>query len=205
MGRLMVVIRLGSGALLVHSPAELTEALRSDLLELGEVGFVVPASSLHGHLYMEQYRDAYPGAKLFAAPGLQRKRTDLSFDGELSSTPEPGWSQDLDQAVFSGHSRLTEIEFFHAKTRTLITGDLCFNIGADWPSSTRLLAWGPSMKRRLGPTTAFRQGIGDHEAARRSLHRILDWDFDRIVPGHGEIVDTNGKSAFTDGFAWLLA
>ena len=84
MGRRMAVIRLSDGGLLVHSPIELTDALRRQLDRLGGVRFVVPASNLHGHLFMEQYVDAYPGVSLFAAPGLAEKRADLSFDGELS-------------------------------------------------------------------------------------------------------------------------
>jgi Domain of unknown function (DUF4336) len=203
MGRRMAVIRLTGGELLVHSPAELTHEIRNELDTLGDVRFVVPASNLHGHLYIEQYCDAYPGARLFAARGLASKRTDLSFDGELTETPDRAWADDLDQTTFD-HRRLTEVEFFHHKTRTLITGDLCFNIGPKWPFKTRLLAWGPRMKPRLGPTTAFRQGIADRGAARRSLKRILEWDFDRILPGHGEIVDKDAKAAFNDGFAWLL-
>jgi len=50
------------------------------------------------------------------------------------------------------------------------------------------------MRRRLGPTVAFRLGIRDREAARRSVRRILEWDFDRILPGHGEIVEAGTSS-----------
>lgn len=200
-GRRMAVIRLAGGGLLVHSPARLTSELRAALDHLGEVRFVIPASQLHGHLYMEQYRDAYPQVKLFAAPGLIRKRKDLRFDGLLSGVPEPEWREDLDQVAFEGWRRLNEIEFFHSKTRTLITGDLCCNFGL----MARLVAQG-RMRRRLGPPTECRMlGIlRDRMAVRRSLVRILQWDFERILPGHGEIVHTGGKEAFEKGFARLL-
>jgi hypothetical protein len=208
MGRRMTVVRLSDGALLIHSPAALDERLRGQLDELGEVRFVLPASILHGHLYMEQYRDAYPDAKLFGVPGLERKRPDLRFDGELTGLAEPVWREDLDQKRFDGHrvgSRvLNEVEFFHRSSRTLITGDLCFNIGRDWPLRTRLLAWGPRMRPRLGPTVALRLGIRDREAARASVRGLLEWDFDRLIPGHGEIVESGAKAAFEDGLAWLL-
>lgn len=203
MGRRMTVIVLSTGGLLVHSPAELTAELRRGLQQLGDVRFVVAASRIHGHLYMEQYKQAYPSVKLYAAPGLASKREDLDFDGELSGVAEPAWSEDLDQALFEGHRRLTEVEFFHRATRTLITGDLCFNIGPSWPEQVRVLAWGGDMKPRLGPTTVFREQIQDREAARRSLELILEWDFDRILPGHGEIVPSQGRQLFVDGFRWL--
>jgi glyoxylase-like metal-dependent hydrolase (beta-lactamase superfamily II) len=208
MGRRMTIVRLAGGELLVHSPASLSGQLRSELDQLGEVRFVVPASILHGHFYMEQYREAYPRIELFKVPGLERKRPDLRFDRELTGSAEPEWSEELDQKRFEGHRVagrvLNEVEFFHRKTRTLITGDLCFNIGPGWPLKTRLLAWGPRMRPRLGPTVAFRLGIRERAAARRSVERILEWDFDRILPGHGEIVSSGGKEAFARAFAWLL-
>lgn len=60
------------------------------------------------------------------------------------------------------------------------------------------------MRRRLGPTAAFRLGIRDREAARRSVERILEWEFDRILPGHGEIVEAGGREALRRDLAWLL-
>ncbi|HEX4115198.1 MAG TPA: DUF4336 domain-containing protein [Solirubrobacteraceae bacterium] len=200
-GRRMAVVRLADGGLLIHSPAKLSSELRTALDQLGDVRFVVPASELHGHLYMEQYRDAYPHVKLFAAPGLDRKRKDLRFDGLLSGVPEPEWRGELDQMAFEGWRRLHEIEFFHPKTRTLITGDLCCNFGL----MTRLVAQG-RIRRHLGPPTECRMlGIfRDRRAVRRSLARILEWDFEQILPGHGEIVHTGGREAFEKGFAQLL-
>ncbi len=201
-GRRMAVIRLADGGLLIHSPARLSAGLRAALDRLGDVRFVVPASELHGHLYMEQYRAAYPQVKLFAAPGLDRKRKDLRFAGLLSDVPEPEWRADLAQMTFEGWRRLDEIEFFHPKTRTLITGDLCFNFG---PGITRLFAQG-RIRRRLGPSTECRfLGLfRDRTAVRRSVERILEWDFERILPGHGEIVHTGGRATFAKDFARLL-
>lgn len=204
-GRRMAVIRLAGGGLLIHSPARLSTELCAALDQLGEVRFVIPASELHGHLYMEQYRDAYPKVELFAAPGLDRKCKDLRFDGLLSGVPEPEWRDDLDQMAFEGHRRLNEIEFFHPKTRTLITGDLCCNFGPHWPLMTRLVGQG-RMRQRLGPPIECRilGMFRDRRAVRRSLERILEWDFERILPGHGEIVHTGGRDAFEEGFARLL-
>lgn len=202
-GRRMVVIRLQDGGLLIHSPARLSARLRAELDQLGEVRFVVPASALHGHLYMEQYRDAYPRVRLFAAPGLDRRRKDLRFHGVLSGVPEPEWRDDLDQMAFEGWPRLHEFQFFHVKTRTLIAGDLCCNFGS---LMMRVVAQG-RIRPRLGPPTECRiLGIlfRDRRAVRDSLERILEWDFDRILPGHGEVVHSDGRHAFEKSFAALL-
>ena len=204
MGRRMTVIRLTEGGLLVHSPMPLGEELRGEFAELGPVRYVVPASNLHGHLDMEQYAAAYPEARLFAAPGLADKRTGLCFDGELSATSDPAWADDLDQVLFDGHRLLDEVEFFHRASRTLIAGDLIFNIGYRWPLWTRLFVNGPRLRRRVGPTPLFRSAVRDKGAARRSVDRILRWEFERVLPGHGDVIETGGHQAVEEGFdAWL--
>jgi hypothetical protein len=185
---------------LVHSPAPLSDELRSALNELGSVRFVVPASALHGHLFMEQYRDAYPGVELFAAPGLARRRPGLSFAGELSHEPDPRWSSELDQALFRGHRLFPEIAFLHRPTRTLLVGDFAWHVTPRMSAAARLWA---GWRRGVRPTPAFRLAVRDRDAARASLERILGWDFERIVPGHGEILQAGGRKELAAGYAWL--
>lgn len=67
----MTVVRLDNDQLFLHSPVTLTDEVARALAALGQVSFVIPASGLHGHLFMKQYALAYPWAELFAAPGLR--------------------------------------------------------------------------------------------------------------------------------------
>jgi hypothetical protein len=202
-GRRMTVVGLRGGGLLVHSPAALSDELGQSLAGLGEVRFVVPASSMHGHLFMEQYRAAYPACELFGAPGLDRKRTDLIFDGLLGSAPDPRWSDDLDQGAILGHRFVTEIVFLHKASRTLIVGDLCFTVGESASAPMRAVARAMHRYRRLTPTPMFRLGLRNKGATRRSLDRVLEWDFDRVIVGHGEVLETGGRDALREAYAWL--
>ena len=43
------------------------------------------------------------------------------------------------------------------------------------------------------------------EQARRSLDRILAWDFDRVVVAHGDVLERGGRELLREGYAWLLA
>ena len=36
-------------------------------------------------------------------------------------------------------------------------------------------------------------GWKDKSAARRSLGKILEWDFDKIILSHGDLIETNAK------------
>lgn len=200
-GRRMATVRLRGTDLLIHSPAPLTDDLRGGLEALGSVRFVVAASLLHGHRFMEQYSAAYPRAELFAPPGLERRRGDLPFADTLGDAPDPRWSEALDQAALHGQRWLTEILFHHRPSRTLIVGDACWNVTASTPLTARVWA---GFRTGVAPTPAFRRSSTDRRAARASVERILAWDFDRILIGHGEIVESGGREACRRAYAWLL-
>jgi hypothetical protein len=50
-------------------------------------------------------------------------------------------------------------------------------------------------ERRNGPAPPLRNA---------PLQRILDWEFDQIIVGHGAVVENNGKEVFRSAFRWLL-
>jgi uncharacterized protein DUF4336 len=204
LGRRMTVIRLSGGELLVHSPAPLTAELRDALGEVGEVRFVVPASRFHGHLYMEQYRAAYSNVELFAAPGLERRRRDLSFDGYLGDDPDPRWREDVDQVAFLGSRFLTEIVFLHRPSGSLILGDLCMNLGPDRPLLSRAYVRLDGVAGRFAMPRTIRLTARNRDGARQAVQRMLEWDFDRVVTGHGDVLETGGHQAFHDALEWLL-
>ena len=45
----------------------------------------------------------------------------------------------------------------------------------------------PDMSRR------FRMAIKDKAAFQRSVETLATWEFDRIIVGHGEVLETDGK------------
>src|SRR4051794_3117923 len=198
-GRWMAVVRLPGGALWVHSPAPLDTGLRRALKELGEVRWVVAASRLHGHLWMEQYRAAFPHAQLLAPPGLARRRKDLRFDGDL---PGDQWPGVIDQELLAGHRLLDEIEFFHRPSRTAVMGDAVWNVAPSAPWRVRLWV---GRRQGPGPARAFRLQFRDRSAARASVERMLAWNPERVVAGHGEPIASDGREALAQAFAWLSA
>ena len=57
------------------------------------------------------------------------------------------------------------------------------------------------------PVADLRVFIGpgtDRRRMRTAVERILDWDFDQIIVGHGAVVENNGQEAFRTAFRWLL-
>jgi Domain of unknown function (DUF4336) len=203
-GTRMTVIRLSGERLLLHSPVELDARLRGELDALGRVSYVVAPNRVH-HLYAGDVAKAYPQARLWVGPGLARKRPDLDFEAVLGDDPPEEWRAEVLQTFFRGRPYENEVVFFHRASRTLILCDLAFNFGPTAPWPTRWLMTLLRSYGRFGPSRLDPWLIRDREAARRSLGRILTWDFDRVVVAHGDVLESDGHAALRAGYSWLLA
>ena len=202
-GTRMTVIRLAGGRLLLHSPVALEPELRAELDAIGRVSFAVAPNRVH-HLYAGGVAQAYPGARLWVAPGLQRKRPDLVFEAVLDDDPPEEWRTEVDQVFFRGRPYENEVTFFHRPSRTLILCDLAFNVGPNDAWSTRFLMKLIRSYGHLGPSKLDPWLIRDRRAARASLEHILAWDFDRIIVAHGDVLESGGHEVLREGYAWLL-
>jgi len=203
-GTRMTVIRLSGERLLLHSPVALDSKLRAELDSLGRVRYVVAPNRVH-HLYAGDVAKAYPEARLWVAPGLERKRPDLAFVAVLGDEAPEEWRMEVQQTFFRGRPYENEVVFFHRASRTLILCDLAFNFGPAAAAPTRLLMRLLLSYGRFGPSKLDPWLIRDRRAARQSLKDILIWDFDRVVVAHGEILERGGREALRAGYAWLLS
>ncbi len=199
-GTRMTVVRLAEGGLFVHSPVALDDELRRAVDALGEVRAVVAPSLFH-HLYMGAWMRAYPGAFFACCPGLEWKRSDLAFSAVLADLPHPHWAKDLEQVYFSSR-RENEVVFFHRRSRTMITCDALLNLSEHASPKTRFVA---GLMGNDGPGKGWpeRLMIRDRGLARRQVDRILAWDIDRIVLGHGTLVGGDGQEIVRRAYAWL--
>jgi hypothetical protein len=202
LGGRMTVIRLDDGSLMLHSPTEPDDDVATELDALGPVRHLVAPNPFH-HLFLGAWRERYPGARLYAAPGLPKKRPDLTFDAVLGQIPEPAWSGLVDQHVFGGAPKLAEVVFLHRPSHTLLVTDLACNFGrgANW--LTRMYLRLSKAHERFGQSFLVRLAVRDPFAARRSVELILCWPFDRLVVTHGDVLETGGRAAFASVFSWL--
>ncbi|KFY08967.1 hypothetical protein V492_05744, partial [Pseudogymnoascus sp. VKM F-4246] len=111
-----------------------------------------------------------------------------------------------------------ELVFCYKPDKTLIVADYLFNLPATEQYSktgepadkgilTRLFgtltgttgrALGQKRYLWYGASAANRKGFGE------SAGRIAGWDFERIVPCHGDVVEGDGKEVFRKVFGWHL-
>jgi len=196
----MTVLRLPSG-LWVHSPVPL-ELVRDELDDLGEVAWRVAPNLMH-HLYQLPYQEAYPASRLVAPEGLAAKRPELRIDVPLSAPPAE-WRNHLASCAVAGNPTLDETVFLHRPSRTLILTDLAVHMGPWNHWGVRLYARLNRCYGRLALSYALKAMFKDRLAARRSIEEILGWEFDRIIPAHGPVIETGGKDALRSAFDWLL-
>ena len=201
-GARMTVLRGPDGSLMLHSPVPLDAALERALRELGAVKWLVGPSKVH-HLYLGDYVKAFPGAVLCGAPGLAEKRRDLAFQHVLGDPPPPGWPESLKLQLVDGAPQMNEVALLHVPSRTLVLTDLVFNVEPGPTNRARLFHWLVGATGRFGPHRLIRLFIRDRAALRRSIDRILAWDFERVVMSHGEVVNTGGRRLVEQAFAYL--
>lgn len=200
-GTRMTVLRLASGDLWLHSPVRLDPETRAALDGIGPVRWVVGPSRVH-QLYLPDYARAYPRSELCGAPGLAEKRRDLRFAHSLGSGAAL-FGEEILAHLFEGAPHLNEVVFFHPASRTLVLTDLAFNVERGKTNRARLFHWLVGATGRFGPHRVVRSMIRDREAARRSVDRILAWDFERVVVTHGEVIESDGRRRFEQAFRFL--
>ena len=200
-GTRTTVIRLSDGGLWVHSPGPMTGGWADEVDALGEVRFLIAPNAFH-HLYLAVAQERWPGAECHGAPGVAEKEKELTFTAELNGDPGPGWAADLEQILIGGAPKVNEIAFFHRATRTLLLVDLVFNMT---PSSL----WERVFTHingsvGLGTSRLMRFMLKDQGATRSSVEQIFEWDFDRVIMAHGEVVDHDAKASLRTSFGWLM-
>jgi hypothetical protein len=202
-GSRMTVMRFADGSLMLHSPVDLDGDLLELLQRMGEVRWLIGPSKSH-HLFLGAYRDAFPNTILCGAPGLAEKRKDLRFDHVLAAgPPPPGWPEEVQMELVEGAPWMNEIAFLHRPSRALLVTDLVFNVERGLENRARVFHWLVGATGRFGPHRLIRFGMRDRRAARRSLDRILAWDFDQVVMSHGSVVRSSGHVMIEKAFAFL--
>jgi hypothetical protein len=203
MGTRSTLVRLADDSLLLHSPGPLTDAQLEGVRALGagRVSTLVAPNAFH-HLFLADALRAFPEADLHAVPSIQTRFPDVASQ-TLGETPNAAWQGVLEQLAVVGAPRLDEVVFFHRASRTLLLVDLCFNMqhAANW--LTRIFLHVAGAYGHFGPSRLARSMFKDKAAVRASVDRILEWDFDRAVVTHGEVVETGAREAMRKSFAWL--
>lgn len=202
----MTVLRLADGGLWIHSPTELTPALKAEVDALGPVRFIVAPNRIH-YWWVRDWQQAWPAALSFAAPGMGEKARlrGAIFDRILGEVPVPEWRGEIEHVLVEGKF-MVEADFFHKASATLIQTDLIENFeaaklhGRLWKLLCRLggvLDPHGSMPRDLRATFA-----GRHGDVMRAVETMILWSPTRIVVAHGRCYAGDAVAELRRAFRW---
>jgi hypothetical protein len=200
----MALARLSDGSVWVWSPVALTPELAAAVQAIGPVRHIVSPNKLH-HLFLREWADRWPDARLYAPPGLARKKPELHFQAELDDEPIAAWSADIDQAVFRGSFAMDEVAFFHRASRTAIIGDLIQRFPESDVSGWKrmLLKIGGLLGERGGTPIDWRTSFLRHGPARAALRKVLDWNPERLLIAHGMCAQTGAARIIAKALRWM--
>ena len=193
---------------------------------MGAVKYIAANDAEH-HIFMDDWHKAFPDAKLIGPDALKEKRESqkkpLPWTHLFRPKDNTSWNIDetfdreFDAEYVHAHAN-KELVFNHKPSKTLIQADLLFNLPATEQYSrtdasptagifTKLMC-------RINNTagTAIWQkrfvwyalSASDRPAFNQSMARIDKWDFERIIPCHGDVIEKEGKGIFRKVFEWHL-
>ncbi|HEX3594467.1 MAG TPA: DUF4336 domain-containing protein [Polyangiaceae bacterium] len=192
----MTLVRRSDGALMVHSPGPMDDAMRARIEAIGSVAVIVAPGNFH-HLHVASCQRAFPEAETWICPGVERKQPALRYDGFLGDSPPPCLASDFTLAGVFGRL-MCEVAMLHRPSRTLLLVDLIENFGDRTPRINWMLkAWWKLFRMWNVPAPApeYRVGWRDRAEARAALEKIVAWDFERIVLAHGELIEHDARAA----------
>lgn len=226
-------VKLSSGRLAVFSPVALTDDTKVKLAEMGgDVAYIVALDFEH-HIFISEWANAYPSAKIVGPEGLPEKRAKQQDDPKIGDDKfavvftkadkrntriGDDFDADFDYEYVDGHAN-RELVFYYRPDRVLIEADLLFNLPA-----TEQYSRVPEAERKSGgfaarafegaqtPTKGNKwmkrfnwyMAAKNRDSFNDSLRVIDQWDFTTLIPCHGDVLEGNAKEVFHDVFEWHL-
>ena len=204
----MTVVRLSDGSLWLHSPTPAEPALCEAIDALGPVRFLIAPNKIH-YWWIGNWKSRYPEATTWAAPGVAAHAAErfAGFHHELDATAPETWRGEIDQVAVPG-DYLTEIDFLHRPSRTLILTDFIENFE---PGKVTCWRWrllmkvggvsDPDGKMPYDLRTTF---LRHREAFKAAVETMLAWHPERILLAHGRWYANNAEAELRRACRWVL-
>jgi glyoxylase-like metal-dependent hydrolase (beta-lactamase superfamily II) len=195
------VVRLDDGSLLLHTPAPPTDALAQALRALGPVRWLVVPNRWH-HLGAPAAAARFPEATLVGPASALGRNPRLELDLQLDDAKFDQLIPELELLPLAGVPFWDETVLYHRPTRTLLGADIVCSAGSNDHFSWRLGArlFGCYERVRVPPDA--RKKLEDKAAAARSLRAMLERPAERLIIGHGDIIEEGWGAQLAE--AWRL-
>lgn len=201
-------IKLKDGSVWLLASTKADEETLNKIREIGPVKYIM-APDIGHWLNLKDFSHAFPDAKVIGVEGHELKvPSEVKFAGLYGKDPEGtkyGFEDEISARYFP-HFENKDVAFCHHESKTMIEADLLFNFPATEQyskSKESAHSWIPFVSS-IGPfgrlhgllTSSLAKDIKGNAPDAKA---VAEWDFDTIIPCHGNVVEGNGKEA------WLAA
>ena len=199
----MAVARLSGGGVWVWAPGALRDELADSVEAIGPVRHIVSPNKIH-HLFLNEWHERWPDARMYAPPGLARRKPEIHFDADLLDDPDPAWAEDIDQVIFRGSLALEEVVFFHRASRTAIICDLIQRFPDNIKGWKGMLMRADGLVGEHGSTPReWRASFLHRGPARAARQKVLDWNPERLLIAHGACAQTGAADIVRQALDWI--
>jgi hypothetical protein len=200
----MAVARLSDGSAWVWSPVALTDDLIDFMNTFESVRHIVSPNKIH-HIFLAEWQEQWPEARMYAPPGLAKRKPDLRFDAELGDDPDPAWADDVDQVIFRGSLAMEEVVFFHRESRTAIVCDLIQRHPEETVTGWKgKLMRADSLVGEHGSTPReWRASFLRRGETRAARDKVLSWNPERLIIAHGDCAQSGAKEIIDKALSWI--
>ncbi len=203
----MTIVRLGGGALFIHSPTRLTAELKTAIGRIGKPRWIIAPNRIH-YWWIPEWKAAFTEADVYLAPRVKEQagnRIDFPFS-PLDREHGYPWDADIATIQIPG-SYMTEVDFFHRPSRTLILADLIENFEPEKNGMfMRFLARiGGCLDPHGAMPRDLRMTFSKQKARfREAVETMISWNPERIILAHGRWYESDGANQLKRAFRWLL-
>lgn len=193
--RNVTLVRLLSGKVIIHSTAPFTPEDVAAICALGQPGWILDGVLRHD-TFASEGRKAFPKIPYLAPEGFSAV---VGFPTERIVPAPIEWDGELLALEIQGMPKARDTALLHIPSRTLILTELVFNFGDHEPAWTEmLLRVAVGSEHHPGMSRPMNAEVKDEAAFGRSVATILSWDFERVIVGHGDVIERDGKANLRD-------
>jgi hypothetical protein len=197
----MTVIRLPDSGLLLHSPVAMTKQRRGFVESLGTVTHLYAPNTFH-HLWIGDWAREFRDACVHAPAALRKKRPDLRVDRAHDIDSPGALRESFDEVHVDGFA-LEESLLVHRASSMLVVADLVHNVGRPADKWTTFYSKAMGFYDRVAISRIIRwTAFSNTAATRKSIDRLADCNFERMVMGHGAPVDHDAREVVLAAYEW---
>jgi Domain of unknown function (DUF4336) len=205
----MTVVRFAGGDLFIHSPTPLVPELKREICQTGRPRWIVGPNRLH-YWWIPEWKSAFPIADVYLAPRIREQSAGRIDFSTFPLDRESGFPWDHDMATLPlAGSYMTEVDFFHRPSRTLILTDLIENFERHKVRSF-VMRW----LTRLGgvqdpdgqtPRDMRLSFARQKEQVRAAVEKMIAWNPERVILAHGRWYERDGAKELRRALRWILS